>query len=71
MVMPPDGWTFSNGDHFPQGAILCLPGWWVQTDDSVYDNPKEFNGFRYVHEKRPESTPSDTFLAFGHGHHAW
>jgi cytochrome P450 len=69
--MTPGGHTFSNGDHFPQGAVVQLPTWYVQTDSTAYENPHEFNGFRFVNDKHPESAPSDIFMAFGHGHHAW
>jgi len=69
--MTPGGHTFSNGDHFPHGAVIQLPVWYVQTDGTVYENPHEFNGFRFANDKRPESAPSDIFMSFGHGHHAW
>jgi cytochrome P450 len=69
--MIPSGWTFSNGDHIPQGSTIHLPVWYVQTDESVYENSQEFDGFRFVNDKHPESAPSDIFMAFGHGHHAW
>jgi cytochrome P450 len=68
--MPPEGWTFSNGDHLPQGAILNLPAISVHLDEAWYDRPTEFNGFRFVNDKHPESIPSDTFLSFGHGSHS-
>lgn len=69
--MTPNGWTFSNGDHIPSGGILQLPVWFVQTDETVYKNADQFEGFRFVDEKHPESTPSDKFMSFGHGNHAW
>jgi cytochrome P450 len=54
----------------PQGAIVNLPTHCVHLDEASYDRPTEFDGFRFVHDKHPESLPSDTFLSFGHGNHA-
>jgi cytochrome P450 len=68
--MPLDGWTFSNGDHVPHGAICKLPTFALHIDETAYDRPTEFYGFRFVNDKHPESFPSNTFLAFGHGNHS-
>jgi cytochrome P450 len=69
--MPSDGWTFSNGDHLPQGALLELPTWFVQTDEEYYKGALDFDGFRFVDDAHPEANPSDIFTSFGHGNHAW
>lgn len=66
----PAGHTFSNGDYVPFGSLVQLPVWPVQIDPSIYASPKEFQGFRFADDAHPESCPSDTFLAFGHGNHA-
>jgi cytochrome P450 len=53
-------------------------------DDATYENPDEFDGFRFAQEKSEDDedtgkskaretmyTTSKTYLSFGHGRHAW
>jgi hypothetical protein len=76
-VMAPGGITLSPSpsaaahgakDVFvPHGAILQFPSYAVDTDLGNYADPFEFEGFRHAETPTPSSSPSDTFLAFGHG----
>jgi cytochrome P450 len=78
--------TFSNGVTLPTGAYVAAHLHAVHHDGSLYENPEEFDGFRFVDEKpkadadaekvvhKPRQTmytTSKTYLAFGHGRHAW
>jgi cytochrome P450 len=78
--------TFSNGVTLPVGTYVAAHLHGTHRDGSTYEAPEEFDGFRFVDEK-PKSevdegkaalkprqtmyTTSKTYLAFGHGRHAW
>jgi len=69
--------TFSNGMTVPAGTIVGAPLSAIHTDEEIYSNPEEFDGFRF--EKLRESSEygmasrhqagitSTTHLPFGHG----
>lgn len=73
---------FSDGTVIPAGAKVGTPVLIVQRDPNVYENPNEFNGFRF---SLPKETGSEdrlptkqsvvstdvAFQLFGHGRHAW
>jgi Cytochrome P450 len=78
--------TFSNGVILPTGTYLAAHLRAVHHDGSLYEDPEEFDGFRFfdekpnsnvdvekvVHEPRqPMYTTSKTYLPFSHGRHAW
>jgi cytochrome P450 len=72
-------YTFANGVTIPTGTKVHAPLWSIHTDDTIYENPKEFDGFRFsnMREKNGEgakhhaSNTSTDYLQFGHGQHAW
>jgi len=78
--------TFSNGVTVPSGTYLAVHMYATHHDGAFYERPEEFDGFRFVEEKKtggddtrksvikPPQTmyaTSKTWLAFGHGRHAW
>jgi cytochrome P450 len=72
-------YTFADGLKLPQGETIATPVVGVHMDEKFYDNPHEFDGFRFskMREQKGESAKhhsvntSTEFLAFGHGIHAW
>ena len=71
--------TFSNGVTIPKGMLVVAPIMPLHLDESNYENPQEFDGFRFskLREKEGESAKHHSshtgieYLQFGHGHHAW
>lgn len=70
--------TFSNGVTLQPGEIVGTPVVGVHMDESIYENPHMFDGFRFSRMREGgESvkvdavTTSTEFLQFGHGRHAW
>lgn len=71
--------TFSNGVTIPKGTLVAVPIMGVHHDETLYENPHEFDGFRFSRmlEKGGESPKynatnlSEEFLIFGNGAHAW
>jgi cytochrome P450 len=72
--------TFSNGVTVPAGTLVSIPASTTHTDERIYPNPDEFDGFRFA--KLRESGEEDTMtsryqtvstssehLAFGIGRH--
>ena len=51
----------------------------LHTDETVYENPTEFQPWRFAEMREPEGegmkhsmvTTSVDYVAFGHGRHAW
>ena len=75
--------TFSNGVTIPAGTQVSLPGSATHTDEKIYPNPDEFDGFRFakpqesegdasaVTNRRQMISISPEYLTFGLGRHAW
>jgi cytochrome P450 len=74
--------TFSNGVTVPAGTLLALPLHSVHTDEKIYPNAHEFDGFRFLRLREKEGddvlaarhqlvTTSPELLGFGLGRHAW
>jgi len=74
--------TFSNGVTIPAGTLLGLPLHSVHTDEDIYSNAHEFDGFRFFKLREKEGddvlaarhqfvTTSPELLGFGLGRHAW
>ena len=73
--------TFSNGVTVPAGTIVSIPASSVHTDERIYSNPDEFDGFRFVKLRKSEGdiatskyqsvSPSSEYLPFGLGRQAW
>lgn len=72
-------YTFRNGVTIPQGETVASPMISIHMDNSIYENAKEFRGFRFsgLREREGEIAKhqsvntSTEFLVFGHGEHAW
>ena len=72
-------YTFADGLKLPQGETIVVPIIGIHMDEKFYDNPFEFDGFRFskMREQKGESAKhhsvntSTEFLTFGHGVHAW
>ncbi|KAL8687903.1 MAG: hypothetical protein Q9218_006052, partial [Villophora microphyllina] len=41
-------YTFSDGTHVPAGNTICVPQHALMRDAKNYDNPSEFDGYRFV-----------------------
>jgi cytochrome P450 len=74
-----EGIRFSNGVSLDPGEVIGTPVFAAHTDENVYPNGKEFDGFRFSRMREQEgesakhhaSNISRDFLTFGQGHHAW
>ena len=72
-------YQFSNGVILPRGTIVGAAVENIHMNDNVYENAKEFDGFRFskLWERDSENprcyavNTSPDFLHFGHGLHAW
>ncbi|KAH9169609.1 cytochrome P450 [Lactarius sanguifluus] len=72
--------TFSNGITIPAGTFVAAPLSAIHTDEEVYTNPEEFDGFRFARlressegsmaSKHQVGITSPAHLSFGHGRHA-
>jgi cytochrome P450 len=73
--------TFSNGVTVPAGTFVSIPANAVHTDQRIYSNPDEFDGFRFSKLRESEEdtmtsryqtvSTSSEHLAFGLGRHTW
>jgi cytochrome P450 len=73
--------TLSNGVTIPAGTLVSIPASAIHTDERIYSNPDEFDGFRFAKLRESEEdtmtsrhqavSTSNEHLAFGLGRHAW
>jgi cytochrome P450 len=74
--------TFSNGVTIPAGTFFGLPVHSIHTDEEIYPNAQEFDGFRFLKLREKEGdgvlaarhqmvTTSAELLVFGLGRHSW
>ena len=69
--------TLSNGITIPANTPLALPQSAIHTDEEIYTNAEQFDGFRFLAEegvtvtKHQAVTISHEHLPFGLGRHAW
>jgi hypothetical protein len=73
--------TFSNGVTVPAGTVVSIPASSTHTDERIYSNPDEFDGFRFdkLRKIEPDTTTSryqsvalsNEYLPFGVGRYAW
>jgi cytochrome P450 len=74
--------TFSNGVTIPAGTLIGLPDHSVHTDEEIYPNAQEFDGFRFLKLREKEgddvlaarhqmATTSVELLSFEYGRNAW
>ena len=79
LVLQP--FVFSNGVAIPPGTLVSIPGRATQKDERIYENPNEFDGFRFAKLREKEGgkatgrhqaiSVSAENLAFGLGRHTW
>jgi len=72
--------TFSNGVTIPANTFVGIPQSAIHTDEGIYTNAEEFDGFRFLRHSDTEEdvvvttheavTTSDEYLAFGLGRRA-
>jgi len=73
--------TFSNGVTIPAGTLISLPTRATHNDERNFENPDEFDGFRFaklcesegdaVTSRHRVSSMSAQNLAWGLGRHSW
>ena len=73
--------TFSNGVTVPAGTLVSVPAGATHTDERLYPNPNEFDGFRFAKLRESEGdtttsryqtiSTSSEHLSFGLGRHTW
>ena len=73
--------TFSNGVTVPAGTLVAIPASTTHTDERIYPNPDQFDGFRFAKLRESEVntttskyqtvSSSSEHLAFGLGRHTW
>jgi cytochrome P450 len=73
--------TFSNGVTVPAGTLVSVPANAIQTDERIYSNPDEFDGFRFAKLRESEgdtvtgryqtTSTSGEHFPFGLGRHTW
>ena len=73
--------TFSNGVTIPAGTLVSIPSRAAHTDERIFENPDEFDGFRFAKLRKSGGdiagsrsqvlTLSSENLTFGLGRHAW
>ena len=73
--------TFSDGTFLPVGSTVGVPSYSMHHDPKLYNDPNVFNSLRFCGEENEGSksgikkgqivTTGATYVAFGHGKHAW
>lgn len=69
--------TLKDGRRIPKDSMVAVSGHW-SWDDSIYENPDQFDGYRFYKMSQNPKTEqmshlvatSPQHLAFGHGKHA-
>jgi len=66
---------FKDGTVIPAGSTICLAGSPIQRDPEYFENPEEFDGFRFSRQQDGQRlhtvNTSVKNTTFGHGRHAW
>lgn len=57
-IKPAEGYTFSNGDHLPQGSHISLPVLGRHLDESIYPDAKVYDAFRFSRDRESRSGSS-------------
>jgi cytochrome P450 len=73
--------TFSNGVTVPAGTAIAIPASSTHTDERIYPNPDDFDGFRFAKLREMEGhtaaskyqsvSASSEHLVFGIGRNKW
>jgi cytochrome P450 len=73
-------YTFADGVIVPKGVDIAAPPLEIHMDEKIYENPLDFDGFRFSRmgerdrlesAKYFASNTAPEYLHFGHGQHAW
>lgn len=71
-VVASEGVYLPDGTHLPYGTKIGVPTVDIHTDTQFYDRADQFVPDRFLGKAELGLVnTSDTFLAFGHGRHAW
>lgn len=80
-VVPSEGVVLPNGYRVLKGTWIGVPTAAIQMDEGVYERPDVFDPWRYVREwegkgedgggRFDASQPTERFLGFSYGKHAW
>jgi cytochrome P450 len=71
-VVAREGVTLPDGTFLSCGTKVGVPTIGIQLDERFYERPDEFIHDRFVGKAEMGMVnTTDTFLAFGHGRHAW
>lgn len=71
-VVKEGGVVLPDGTHLPEGTKVGMPTTEIHMDRNFYDDPEVFRHDRFVGRAEVGMVnTTDTFLAFGHGRHAW
>jgi len=72
-------YTFADGVIIPKGIVIAAPPLEIHMDEKIYENPLDFDGFRFSRmgegdrlesAKYFASNTAPEYLHFGHGQHA-
>ena len=70
-------YTFADGTRIPQGTTVSVNSTQAHNDLEAYENPEQFEGFRFAKLRRQQDSKkydilasSSKLLAFGYGRHA-
>ena len=73
--------TFSNGMTIPAGTLVAVPASAAHRDERIYENPDEFDGFRFTKLRESEGdnatgryqmvSTSTENLSFSLGRRTW
>jgi ent-kaurene oxidase len=73
-------YKFADGLIVPKGVDIAAPPLEIHMDEKIYENPLDFDGFRFSRMGEQDTLESAKYFAsntapeylhFGHGQHAW
>lgn len=79
-VIAPNGVNLPNGVHLPRGVIVCVSGYSLHHDETIYPEPYQFSYRRFAptatdpeadkSSREIATTTSLNYAVWGHGKHA-
>lgn len=82
-IMPREGLELLDGNRVEKGSWIGVPAQAIHMDERFYERPEVYDPWRFAREwegrggggvgrERYDATqPTDTFLGFSYGRHAW
>ncbi|KXT18767.1 hypothetical protein AC579_8218 [Pseudocercospora musae] len=70
IIAAPNGIELTDGLHIPYGTRVAIPNIGIHRDPANYENPDEYDAFRFSQSKESVVSPSEFALHFGYGRHA-